>query len=135
MYNLKLFAIEVFILTLLLLILSFTVIRIRRKEKIAVGVDGSQVLTRAAAAHSNFINYVPFALILQWILISLGLNLWWVSILAGLLVLGRIFHCISVLNLEIKQQPTYLFRGVGMIMTFSSILLSATLLLCIAFYQ
>ena len=51
-------------LSLLGVMLSFRVIRIRRKEKIGVGVGGNEELTRAMRAHANLMEYSPFALIL-----------------------------------------------------------------------
>ena len=47
--------------------LSFNVIKVRRAEQISLGDNGNATLQRAVRAHANFMEYVPFALILLFV--------------------------------------------------------------------
>lgn len=51
------------LLFVLLLILSYRVTMLRREERVGIGI-GSKKMHRAIRAHANFVENVPFALIL-----------------------------------------------------------------------
>jgi uncharacterized membrane protein YecN with MAPEG domain len=52
------------VLTVIFIKLSFAVIGLRRKNKVALGDGGKEDLERAIRAQGNFAEYVPFGLIL-----------------------------------------------------------------------
>lgn len=79
-------------LSLLCVMLSFRVIRIRRKEKIGVGDGGNEELMRAMRAQANLLEYSPLALILLACAEMNGVPLIVVAALALLFVIGRTIH-------------------------------------------
>jgi uncharacterized membrane protein YecN with MAPEG domain len=79
-------------LSVLGIMLSFRVIRIRRKEKIAVGDGGNEELMRAMRAQANLLEYSPLALILMACAEFNGVPLLVVAVLALLFVMGRTIH-------------------------------------------
>ena len=52
------------ILAILYIQLSFRVIKLRRAKRISLGDGGDKSLQAAIRTHANFIEYVPFSLIL-----------------------------------------------------------------------
>lgn len=117
-------------LALIYLFLSIRVIRIRRSEGIGIGDGGNHTLQRAVRAHANFGEYAPFvfALLLTLELME-GVSSVAPAIIGGLLVIGRTLHALGLLGSAGPSTP----RVVGMVLTFSSILLSAVALVVAAF--
>ncbi|MEL6288015.1 MAG: MAPEG family protein [Pseudomonadota bacterium] len=113
---------------LMLIWLSFQVINQRRKNRVPVGDGGVQDLMRAQGAHTNFCQYVPFALLLMacaeagdaWALAIHGLG-------AGMVV-GRLCHAKGLLG----EQKTFTMRITGMQLTFAVLGLGAALNLYLA---
>ena len=62
--------------------LSFNVIKVRRKEQISLGDNGNVKLQRAVRAHANFMEYVPFTIILLFLAEYQGLASHYCNILA-----------------------------------------------------
>jgi uncharacterized membrane protein YecN with MAPEG domain len=133
MTALQLFSIEACWLTIFLLYLSMRVIKQRRNKRVAIGDNHDPSITRAISAQTNFLNYVPIALILQLTLVFLHVNVLVLLILVLLLVVGRSLHAYSLYVTELRTPPTYKFRMSGMFMTFASLLLSGITLLFYAF--
>jgi uncharacterized protein len=80
------------VLTILFVKLSFAVIALRRKNRVALGTGGQEELERAIRAQGNFAEYVPISLIL---IAALELNgaPWWLVAAPGLtLIIGRVIH-------------------------------------------
>lgn len=77
---------------LLLLVLSFRVVRWRRKLSVGLGDGGQESLLRAQRAQANFIEYVPIALILLAAAESQGLSGWLLQTTGAILVLARLLH-------------------------------------------
>lgn len=77
---------------LLLLVLSFRVVRWRRKLSVGLGDGGQESLLRAQRAQANFIEYVPIALILLAAAESQGLSGWLLQTTGTVLVLARLLH-------------------------------------------
>ncbi|WP_237466236.1 MAPEG family protein [Vibrio stylophorae] len=116
------------VFSLFLLLLSAQVIRCRRRAKIAVGHGDDVLLQRAIRAQANFTEYVPLSLLLLLCLeIQLGLAMSAVAIhcLAFVLLLSRILHAWGIRQVN---EPLR-FRFIGMVGTFSVILVSAVWLL------
>lgn len=109
------------ILALLFIKLSFDVIRLRRKNKVAIGTGGVVELERAIRAHGNFAEYVPIGLFLIGALELNGAPLELVAPLGILLVVGRYFH-VKGIN---EPPPQFKNRVRGMKFTFVALGLSA----------
>ncbi len=77
---------------LLLLFLSFRVVRWRRKLSVGLGDGGQENLLRAQRAQANFIEYVPIALILLAAAESQGLAGWLLQTAGAVLLLARLLH-------------------------------------------
>ena len=77
---------------LLLLVLSFRVVRSRRKLSVGLGDGGQESLLRAQRAQANFIEYVPIALILLAVAESQVLTGWLLYTAGTILVLARLLH-------------------------------------------
>ena len=96
--NFPLTALFTGILGLIFLYLSFAVVGARRANSVGIGDGGVAKLQQAIRAHGNFAEYTPLCLILfftaelnaapSWILYAFGV----------LLVYGRLFHGIGLLN-------------------------------------
>lgn len=77
---------------LLLLVLSFRVVRSRRKLSVGLGDGGQESLLRAQRAQANFTEYVPIALILLAVAESQVLTGWLLHTAGAILVLARLLH-------------------------------------------
>ncbi len=77
---------------LLLLFLSFRVVRWRRKLSVGLGDGGQENLLRAQRTQANFIEYVPIALILLAAAESQGLAGWLLQTAGAILMLARLLH-------------------------------------------
>ncbi len=77
---------------LLLLVLSFRVVRSRRKLSVGLGDGGQESLLRAQRAQANFTEYVPIALILLAVAESQGLSAWLLHTAGAVLLLARLLH-------------------------------------------
>ena len=112
------------LLGLVFVVLSLRTIRIRRKNKIAVG-DGSSQLQRAMRVHANFAEYTPIAIILVGFVESLKYNTIIIHILLSTFLLGRIVHAYGMSRIN----EDFRFRVFGMIMTFNLITVSSALII------
>lgn len=111
------------ILTIIFVKLSFTVIGLRRKNKVGLGNGGYDDLERAIRAQGNFAEYVPIGLIL---IACLELNgaPWWLVMLPGIaLIIGRLIHAKGI-N---EPPPNFSSRVLGMKFTFGTLITLAIL--------
>lgn len=106
--------------------LSVRTLRMRRARKIAVGDGGDALMLRAMRVHANFAEYVPFALLLLWMLETAGAPAWSLHPLACTLLAGRIAHAWGVS----REQERFAWRVSGMAATFT-VLLTAAAALCL----
>ena len=111
------------VLAIMYIQLSFRVINLRKKKKISLGDGGDSTLNAAIRTHGNFIEYVPFSLILLFLVEYQGLSSHYCYVLGLMLVVGRIFHSYALAENQLK------FRVIGMGLTFLTMILSAVLLL------
>ena len=109
------------ILALMFIKLSFNVIAIRRKNKIALGAGGVDELERAIRAHGNFSEYVPLGLFLIGALELNSAPMGLIVLMGALLVFGRLFHAKGIL----EPMPNFTNRVSGMKLTFAALGLSA----------
>jgi len=85
------------LLALLLIGLSYNVVRLRQRHQVGIGTGSIEALERAVRAQANFCEYVPLALLLL-ALIEFGANLpaWTLHILGLLLLVGRLAHALGL---------------------------------------
>ena len=80
------------LLGLLMLILSFRVVAVRRATSIGLGDGGDALLLSRIRIHGHFAEYVPLALLLMLILEVNGTSSTWLHGLGVALVVGRLAH-------------------------------------------
>ena len=105
--------------------LSVLVIRQRFKKSVLYGNGESTELIKAVRIHANFIEYVPFALILFWFLEAVLFNSTLVFLLGSVLLFGRISHVIGML----KPKKLLVLRQIGMMATFGVLIVAAMFIL------
>lgn len=105
--------------------LSLLVIRKRISLQVVVGDGGDKALFKAMRAHSNFAEYAPLALILFFFVEMKGASPALVHGLGSAFLVGRISHGFGVSHVKEKL----IFRRIGMVSTFSTILTAAGYLL------
>jgi uncharacterized membrane protein YecN with MAPEG domain len=112
------------LLGLLLVVLSFRVIAVRRAGQVSLGTGGNAVLEKRMRSHANFCEYVPFCLILLGLL-EAGAMLPTIALcgLATLLLVARLAHPFGL------EGAGMIFRMVGMIGTFTVVIAGAVTLL------
>ncbi|MBH0056330.1 MAPEG family protein [Pseudoalteromonas sp. SWXJZ94C] len=103
--------------------LSFNVIKLRKAQQVSLGDNGEPSLQRAIRAHGNFMEYVPFAIILLFLVEYQGLASHYCHILGGMLLVGRVFHNSGIVEKNMR------FRQIGAVLTFLVIIISAFVML------
>ena len=99
-------------LTIFYVRLFKNIVNLRRKFKIPLGYNKNIDLQRAIRAHSNFIEYVPFSLILSMFLYFHN-YLIFCCLSSFFLLLGRTLHHRGISNSK-EIETKYLFRMRGM---------------------
>lgn len=110
---------------LLMIALAVRVIRLRRREKIALGSGSRDNLERAIRAHGNFAEYVPFALLLLAFVEAAPSPAWIVHGLCMILIAGRLLHATGLS----RSPENFTFRTAGMASTFIVLATASTILL------
>jgi uncharacterized membrane protein YecN with MAPEG domain len=113
------------LLSLLFVGLSVRTLRMRRGLRIAVGDGGNEAMLRAMRAHANFAEYVPFSLLLLYLVERSGASGTLVHLLGLCLVVGRVSHAIGVSRVDER----YGYRVFGMAMTFVCLIITSVRLL------
>ena len=89
---------------LLIVRLTLSVIKLRRKNRISVGDGGNEELQLAIRTHSNAVEYIPIALLL---LLTLELNeapKILIHLLGATLIIGRIIHTMGLPAKDLKKR-------------------------------
>jgi uncharacterized membrane protein YecN with MAPEG domain len=107
--------------------LATRVIKARRIHRVALGTP-HRLVERAARAHGNFAEYVPFALLLMALCEVNGLPDWALHVFGTALVAGRIAHATGIA----KEPEDFRWRVVGMSLTFTMMGFAAAALLGLA---
>lgn len=82
---------------LLLIALSWNVVRLRQRHQVGIGTGSVHALERAARVQANFCEYVPLALLLLALIESgTGLPVWALHLLGLALLFGRIAHAVGL---------------------------------------
>jgi uncharacterized membrane protein YecN with MAPEG domain len=109
------------LLGILMLILAFRVVAVRRVTSIGLGDGGDALLLSRIRIHGNAAEYVPLALILMLILELNGGSARWLHVLGIALLVGRLAH---VQGLS-QSTGTSAGRFVGNVLTWSVIMIAA----------
>ena len=86
------------IIGMLLLALSFLVVKNRARARVSLGSGGDPGLERAIRAQANLAEYAPVTLILMLILEMAGASSWLLHGCGGVLVVSRVLHAIGMTN-------------------------------------
>ncbi len=116
------------LLALIFVALSVRTLRLRRSLKIAIGDAGDSRMLRAMRVHSNFAEYVPFALLMLYLVETSGAMPNLVHGLGLCLLVGRLSHAFGVS----RDNEQYQYRVAGMALTFTVFLVSSVYLLFVA---
>lgn len=109
------------VLALIYIALSGWVITKRRGHKISYGDSGNSEMLKAIRTHSNFVEYTPFALLLIAMVELQGASDLLVNLLGLSLLAGRVLHAYGFG----KTPQIVIFRQLGMVLTFTAILVAA----------
>lgn len=105
--------------------LSIRVVNARKKMRISLGSGGNAALERRIRIQGNFAEYVPLSLILFAFIELQGWSRWVVHALCLAMLAARMIHAYSL-----TQDPEdFRLRVVGMVLTFTTLLAAAILLL------
>ncbi len=116
------------IFALIMVSLSFYVIKMRYKHRVSLGDGGKKEMLKAIRAHGNFVEYVPMALILMVLLELNGESAAVLHGFGGALLIGRLCHAPGL-----NTRNTTKLRQIGMVLTFGVMLGLAGLVLVRAF--
>ena len=89
---------------LLIVRLSISVIKLRRKNRITVGDGGNEELQLAIRTHSNAVEYIPIALLLLLTLELNGAPEILIHILGATLIIGRIIHAMGLPAKDLQKR-------------------------------
>jgi len=107
--------------------LATRVVKARRVHRVPLGTP-HRLVERAARAHGNFAEYVPFALLLMALCEINGLPDWALHVLGTVLVAGRVLHALGIS----REPENFRWRVLGMSLTFTMIGVAAAALLGLA---
>ena len=113
------------ILALVFVVLSIRTIRVRRRQKVAIGDAGDATMLRAIRVHANFAEYVPFSLVLLYLVEVASARPAIVHALGLCLLVGRVSHAFGVC----QSTEQFGYRVTGMALTFTTILACSGILL------
>ena len=88
------------LLGLMLIVLSMRVSLARRDANVMIGDGGNEVLRRWIRAHGNFVEFVPFALLLLALSEHLNLGALFIHLLGLLLLVSRVAHAYAAVQTE-----------------------------------
>jgi len=118
------------LLALLSIALAYHVIRGRYKFQVGLGDGGEKDLNRRIRAHGNYSEYAPLIMALLILLPLVGAKEWMVHLVGLTGLVGRISHAIGLSG---SAGPS-IGRAAGMMLTFTSIVSGAALLLFLAWH-
>ncbi len=89
---------------LLIVRLSLSVIKLRRKNKVSVGEGGNEQLQLAIRTHANAVEYIPITLLLLLTLELNGAPTILIHVLGATLLIGRILHAMGLPAKDFKKR-------------------------------
>ncbi|CDL87465.1 MAPEG family protein [Xenorhabdus cabanillasii] len=102
---------------LLVIKLSFDVIKLRTQYRVTYGDGGFYELQTVIRIHGNAVEYIPISLLLLLIMEMNGAAVWMLHICGILLLAGRLLHYYGLHHRELR------WRRMGMIATFMSMII------------
>lgn len=81
---------------LLIVKLTLSVIKLRRKNRVSVGDGGNEELQLAIRTHANAVEYIPITLLLLLTLELNGAPTILIHVLGAALLIGRILHAMGL---------------------------------------
>ncbi|WP_170409118.1 MAPEG family protein [Ruegeria arenilitoris] len=109
------------LLAILYVVLSAKVISQRRSDKISYGDGGNTAMLKVMRTHSNFVEYTPFALLLIAMVELQGAGGLLLNLLGLALLTGRVMHAYGFG----RSPQIVILRQIGMLLTFTAILVAA----------
>jgi uncharacterized membrane protein YecN with MAPEG domain len=97
------------------LLLSSYVVMGRWQHKISLQDSGNPDMLRRIRMHANFAEYVPFLLLLMFLLEIKGLQVWALHSFGLTLLIARLVHPIGIAS----EKAPNLFRMLGAILTYA----------------
>ena len=91
--------------------------QVRSAEKVFVGDDGNERVTRRMRAHANFVESAPFVVLLIGVIELAGKGQPWLAYVAGAYFIGRILHAFGMEGSSLQWG-----RFVGTIITLLTLL-------------
>ena len=101
------------VLGLLYFWISIETIMARGKNKVSLGPGENNEIIHLVSAHGNFSSYVPFFLLGLYLLEQQTVSAYAIHGLAGVFVLGRVLHFLTMRN----KEKTFKYRKAGMMLT------------------
>ncbi len=89
---------------LLIVRLSLSVIKLRRKNRVSIGDGGNEQLQLAIRTHANAVEYIPITLLLLLMLELNGAPAILIHVLGGTLLVGRILHSMGLPEKDFKKR-------------------------------
>eukprot|EP01031_Cornospumella_fuschlensis_P037967 gene37967-46125_t len=80
-----------------LVVQMFSIIELRRTEKVPFGEGDSKLLKLRIRGHANFTETVPLSLLMLLGAELQGANIYMIGSLSGLLLVSRVMHCYAFL--------------------------------------
>ncbi|MFI8418341.1 MAPEG family protein [Serratia sp. NPDC078593] len=102
---------------LLLIKLSYDVVRLRMQYRVAYGDGGFYELQTAIRVHGNAVEYIPIAAVLLVLMEMNGTAIWMIHLCGLMLMSGRLVHYYGLRNREVS------WRRSGMSATYISLIL------------
>ena len=126
-------ALYVGLYSIIFFVLSYMVVRKRRELKIAIGSNGNENLERLISAHSNFMQYSIFMIMLLFFAeMEEILNPTTVHLFGVIFLVGRLLHFFSLAKFEPAKTEInnkFIFRVIAMQITFFCLIALAVLLI------
>lgn len=127
MTALQVAAVYIAVNILILIYLAVRVVAGRRKDQVSMGDGGSESLATAIRVHGNATEYIPAALVGLLALAFLSAPIWAIHALGISFTLGRLLHAIGMARGPIQ------FRQLGMVLTWTPMVILSLALLYLAF--
>ena len=112
------------LLGLLLIFLSDQVSRSRKRSSISLGHGDNIALERAMRAQGNFVEYVPFGLILMLLLESEIAEIWALHLFGVMLLAGRLMHAYGMARPDGKVRGRFWGTALTWLMIMSASLIN-----------
>lgn len=106
---------------LIALLNSIRIVSLRRKLRVSLGDGGHALLAHAIRGFGNFMEYVPFGLVLLLGLELIQAPVWFLHLCGGTLLIGRVLHSTAFMKEDISMNA----RVAGMTFTWFSLAVSS----------